>query len=452
MRSKPRPFRGSTGWPAWRWQVADGGSGEALDAIADACQREGDRWGEALVALMDGTGCLRRGEVGHGVPRAGGAASSPIWARPCAKPWPSPTWPSSAHVAGDRRPGDPDGPARPDSGRHPRGARRSRGGSPGAGPGLRRRRRAGQSPGAARTARHLGLAPAAGASAAPARQPGRPATAGRRPAGPSSGRCRRPRDDATIGRLAMQVQGQGEAAAPRRCSCGSAASAASRWRSAATPSTSRPPSRWSGPCFICWRREPENRFTGRRSWKPSGPKPTLTPACTGSRWRSPRSAACWPSTRRSRAPMLAREGDSYRLALPDDADCDVWQFDAHLRRAATARSNGRRPRRGGRPGRGPGRVRRPAAAGRRSRRLGGRSPGRAPAGGRRRRRPIGAASASARGQHREATEAARVGLSLDRYRDELWQLLIEAADRSGHHAEAGQARRAYAAVLGELGV
>ena len=56
------------------------------------------------------------------------------------------------------------------------------------------------------------------------------------------------------------------------------------------------------------------------------------------------------------------------------------------------------------------------------------------------------------GQHRAATEAARAGLALDRYRDELWQLLIEAADRSGHLAEAGQARRAYAAVLGELGV
>jgi hypothetical protein len=31
-------------------------------------------------------------------------------------------------------------------------------------------------------------------------------------------------------------------------------------------------------------------------------------------------------------------------------------------------------------------------------------------------------------------------------------LLIEAADRSGHHAEAGQARRTYAAILDELGV
>ena len=36
-------------------EAADGGSGEAMDTIADACQREGDRWGEALVALVSGT-------------------------------------------------------------------------------------------------------------------------------------------------------------------------------------------------------------------------------------------------------------------------------------------------------------------------------------------------------------------------------------------------------------
>jgi DNA-binding SARP family transcriptional activator len=57
-----------------------------------------------------------------------------------------------------------------------------------------------------------------------------------------------------------------------------------------------------------------------------------------------------------------------------------------------------------------------------------------------------------RGEAQAAAETARTGVSLDRYRDELWKLLIEAADRSGHHAEASQARRAYAAVLDELGV
>ena len=57
-----------------------------------------------------------------------------------------------------------------------------------------------------------------------------------------------------------------------------------------------------------------------------------------------------------------------------------------------------------------------------------------------------------RGELRAAAESARVGLSMDRFRDDLWKLLIDATDRCGYHAEAGQARRAYAAVLDELGV
>ena len=52
--------------------VADTGAGPALDAIADACQREGDRWGEALVALMHGTSCLWQRRDGNGVPGTGG--------------------------------------------------------------------------------------------------------------------------------------------------------------------------------------------------------------------------------------------------------------------------------------------------------------------------------------------------------------------------------------------
>ena len=38
--------------------------------------------------------------------------------------------------------------------------------------------------------------------------------------------------------------------------------------------------------------------------------------------------------------LLAREGDSYRLVLPEGSDCDLWQFEANLRRAAAARSSG----------------------------------------------------------------------------------------------------------------
>jgi DNA-binding SARP family transcriptional activator len=51
-----------------------------------------------------------------------------------------------------------------------------------------------------------------------------------------------------------------------------------------------------------------------------------------------------------------------------------------------------------------------------------------------------------------SAEIARAALKVDRYRDELWKLLIEAAERAGNHAEAGQARRSYEAVLEELGV
>jgi hypothetical protein len=51
-----------------------------------------------------------------------------------------------------------------------------------------------------------------------------------------------------------------------------------------------------------------------------------------------------------------------------------------------------------------------------------------------------------------SAETARAGLAVDRYRDDLWKLLIEASDRAGNHAEAGQARRAYEEVLEELGV
>jgi DNA-binding SARP family transcriptional activator len=55
-------------------------------------------------------------------------------------------------------------------------------------------------------------------------------------------------------------------------------------------------------------------------------------------------------------------------------------------------------------------------------------------------------------QPREACRVARAGLTADRYRDDLWKLLIDGADRSGSHAEAETARRDYEALLNELGV
>jgi DNA-binding SARP family transcriptional activator len=149
--------------------------------------------------------------------------------------------------------------------------------------------------------------------------------------------------------------------------------------------------------------------------------------------------------------LLAREGESYRLVMPQDADVDMWQVDAHLRRAALARHAGQ-----------PGPEEESLAAAL-SAYGGPLLPGDGPSDwvvGRRDALQAATVDAAARlaglrlenGEPQAATEAARTGLSLDRFRDDLWKLLIEAADRSGHHAEAGQARRAYAAVLDELGV
>jgi DNA-binding SARP family transcriptional activator len=149
--------------------------------------------------------------------------------------------------------------------------------------------------------------------------------------------------------------------------------------------------------------------------------------------------------------LLTRDGDSYRLVVPEGADVDLWQMDAHLRRATLARSTGQT-----------GLEEESLVAA-----LAGYGGPLLPADGpaewvvdRRQAFHAAAVDATARlcglrlenGDLPGAAEAARHGLSLDRYRDELWKLLIEAADRSGHHAEAGQARRTYAAILDELGV
>jgi DNA-binding SARP family transcriptional activator len=149
--------------------------------------------------------------------------------------------------------------------------------------------------------------------------------------------------------------------------------------------------------------------------------------------------------------FLVREGDSYRLFLPDDADVDIWEVEAQLRRANAARTAGHAA------------AEEEALTAALSAYGGPLLPGDGPADWVVRRRAtfqaavVDAAGRLAtlrlgKGEHQAAAETARVGLSLDRYRDELWRLLIEAADRSGHQAEAGQARRAYAAMLEELGV
>ncbi|HVA75009.1 MAG TPA: BTAD domain-containing putative transcriptional regulator [Acidimicrobiales bacterium] len=152
----------------------------------------------------------------------------------------------------------------------------------------------------------------------------------------------------------------------------------------------------------------------------------------------------------SESTLLVRDGDTYRLALPPDSDVDVWRVGHHLDRARSAHAAGDEDGEadalqsalsayGGPllPMDGPadwvvaGRTRLEVTLVEAAKRL--------------------AVLRSASGDHQGSAEAARRGLDIDRYRDDLWNLLIEEAERSGHPAEAGRARRSYAEVLEELG-
>jgi DNA-binding SARP family transcriptional activator len=421
--------------------VADGGAGGALDEIADACQREGDRWGEGVVAFLHGTTCLSLGaprtasleraarvfgDLGAGVCEAAAQAYLAL----------------SAHLAGDRE-------------LAARAAQQARTVAatlevPGAAGGaalavarvfgdageLTRARELLEPLGTWGWHRDLGL-----------RSPGpQPAP----PAAPSSGDpvsaewTAGPPDPATT------ATGEWFAADPGqpvqlRCFGGFSLDVGGRPFDEAA---AKPMERALLHLLAARAGEPVHREALMEAlWPEAAPDAglhRLQVAISSLR----RLLAVGPA---EIAPRLTREGDSYRLALPDDAECDVLQFEAHLRRAARARSTGSDA------------VEEEALAAALGVYGGPLLPGDGPADwvvDRRAAFQLAAVDAAARlaylrlsqGQHRQATEAARVGLSLDRYRDELWRLLIEAADRSGHHAEAGQARRAYAAVLGELGV
>jgi DNA-binding SARP family transcriptional activator len=149
--------------------------------------------------------------------------------------------------------------------------------------------------------------------------------------------------------------------------------------------------------------------------------------------------------------LLVRAGDAYRLALPEGSYVDVTAFEQALTRAEGAR----------------------AGADRESERraldeavnlyTGPLLPGDGPADWavETRRWLVGRyTEATARlaslflddDEPRQTVRVARAGLAADRYRDDLWKLLIDGADRAGHHAEAEQARRDYEAILTDLGV
>ena len=149
--------------------------------------------------------------------------------------------------------------------------------------------------------------------------------------------------------------------------------------------------------------------------------------------------------------LLSRDGDSYRLTLPQESDVDLWKLNRALRQSGQARSGRDRP------------GEKAALAEALAAYTGPLLPGDGPAdwaAALRASLQAQVADAAGRlaslrledGDPQRAAEAARAGLAADRYRDELWKLLIESAEQSGHHAEAGRARQAYAAVLDELGV
>jgi DNA-binding SARP family transcriptional activator len=151
------------------------------------------------------------------------------------------------------------------------------------------------------------------------------------------------------------------------------------------------------------------------------------------------------------ADLIARDGDSYRLRLPKGADVDLWSFQVGMQAASAARAAGDNP------------SEETALAAAVDAYKGSLLPGDGPAEwvvGKRSALQGNFIEASARlatlrlqrDDPQAAAEVARAGLAVDRYRDELWKLLIEASERAGNHAEAGQARKAYEAVLEELGV
>jgi DNA-binding SARP family transcriptional activator len=151
------------------------------------------------------------------------------------------------------------------------------------------------------------------------------------------------------------------------------------------------------------------------------------------------------------ASLVRRDGESYRLALPGGSEVDIWELKAALQRALAARASGDRgteissledalvlydapllPSDGSASWVAEARAELSAEVARAASRL--------------------SEIYLADGELEAAARTARRGLGMDRYRDDLWQVLIEVSERSGRHAEAGKARQQYAQVLSELGI
>jgi DNA-binding SARP family transcriptional activator len=157
-----------------------------------------------------------------------------------------------------------------------------------------------------------------------------------------------------------------------------------------------------------------------------------------------------PGVKRGSAALLVRDGDSYRLALDDDAEVDVNKFAAAMAEGEAARRHA--------PD-----VALAAYDEALSWYGGDLIPEAGPAEwivtwrDARRMEAVDAAVAVAelraeRGEVRAVIAACDRGLYLDRYCDPLWRLQIDAYESAGDHAAAAQARQGYRAVCDELGI
>ncbi|HWE56864.1 MAG TPA: winged helix-turn-helix domain-containing protein [Acidimicrobiales bacterium] len=149
--------------------------------------------------------------------------------------------------------------------------------------------------------------------------------------------------------------------------------------------------------------------------------------------------------------LIVRAGDSYRISLPEGSSVDVVEFQAAIGRASEARSGSRRS------------AERVALEAAFALYAGPLLPADGPADWvvETRRWLVNqytdvcarlAAILLDEDEPRPAGRVARSGLAADRYRDDLWKLVIDGAEGAGNHAEAEQARRDYESVLSDLGV